>query len=169
MTEKNELWLTIKEAPIYSISNYGKVRNNLTQRIMRSYAVNKWGHQKVNLRYRQKNYHRLVHRLVLTGFVGDCPEKMECRHLDGNPLNNYLGNLRWGTKRENGQDSVRHGTSFLNRKLTVNGVRQIQSRYAMGKQTMLEIAIDFGVSLSMVSRIVNKNRWRNVGVPTKKE
>lgn len=163
MIENNkELWATIKEAPIYSISNHGKVRNNLTQTILRSYAVNKWGHQSVNLRYKRKDRRRLVHRLVLTEFVGNCPKNMETRHLDGNPLNNYLGNLCWGTRRENGQDSVRHGTAFLNRKLTAERVKQIRHRYSMGKQTMVEISIDFGLSLSMISRIINKNRWRNV-------
>src|SRR5690242_14784609 len=42
-----------------------------------------------------------VHRLILEAFIGPCPEGMECRHLDGNPANNCLGNLCWGTPAEN--------------------------------------------------------------------
>jgi hypothetical protein len=56
---------------------------------------------------------RFVHRLVLEAFVGPCPEGMECRHLDGNPGNNRLENLAWGTARENWEDALRHGTAAL--------------------------------------------------------
>lgn len=51
-----------------------------------------------------------VHRLVLEAFVGPRPDGLLARHLDGDPTNNALTNLRWGTYSENGLDSVRHGT-----------------------------------------------------------
>lgn len=51
-----------------------------------------------------------VHRLVLQEFVGPAQKGMECLHKDGNPKNNHLENLRWGTPAENRQDSVRHRT-----------------------------------------------------------
>lgn len=51
-----------------------------------------------------------VHRLVLETFIGPCPEGMECLHIDGNPENNDISNLRWGTHYENVQDAKRHGT-----------------------------------------------------------
>lgn len=54
---------------------------------------------------------RFVHCIVLEAFIGPCPEGMECRHLDGNPANNRIGNLKWGTPAENHADSVRHGTA----------------------------------------------------------
>lgn len=54
--------------------------------------------------------HALIHQLVLEAFVGLAPEGMECRHLDGDPDNNFLSNLAWGTRTENAQDSIRHGT-----------------------------------------------------------
>lgn len=53
-----------------------------------------------------------VHRLVLMAFVGMPEEGQVCRHLDGNPGNNNLSNLAWGTVLENYQDSVKHGTAF---------------------------------------------------------
>src|SRR4051794_38431819 len=54
---------------------------------------------------------RFIHRLVLEAFVGPCPDGLECRHLDGDPGNNLLSNLKWGTRLENFQDSVKHGTA----------------------------------------------------------
>lgn len=32
------------------------------------------------------------------------------RHLDGNPTNNVVWNLAWGTAKDNYEDAVRHGT-----------------------------------------------------------
>jgi len=53
---------------------------------------------------------RYVHRLILEVFVGPCPDGMECRHLDGNPQNNRLDNLAWGTPEENCEDREKHRT-----------------------------------------------------------
>ena len=51
-----------------------------------------------------------VHRLVLLAFVGRPSRKgMVARHKDGDPANNRLGNLAWGTAQENWQDRKQHG------------------------------------------------------------
>lgn len=51
-----------------------------------------------------------IHQLILETFVGPAPHGMECRHLNGNPADNRLQNLAWGTRRENVADSIKHGT-----------------------------------------------------------
>lgn len=50
-----------------------------------------------------------IHRLVLTAFVGPCPDGMGGCHWDGDGTNNRLANLRWDTRSENQRDKVRHG------------------------------------------------------------
>lgn len=50
-----------------------------------------------------------VHQLVLIAFAGPAPAGCEVLHNDGNPGNNRLANLRWGTRSENLYDRVRHG------------------------------------------------------------
>ena len=75
----------------------------------------KKGHLRVSLFRDGKQHGRLVHQLVLIAFVGPCPPGMECLHGDGDPTNNRLSNLKWGTHAENHADSVRHGTSRLMR------------------------------------------------------
>jgi len=53
-----------------------------------------------------------VHTLVCEAFYGPRPKPdWEVRHLNGNPIDNRASNLRWGTKKENAQDSIRHGTN----------------------------------------------------------
>ena len=44
---------------------------------------------------------KLVHRLVMLAFVGPCPPNREVLHLDHNPTNNCLTNLRYGSRSEN--------------------------------------------------------------------
>ena len=44
---------------------------------------------------------RGVHTLVMRAFVGEPPEGNEVLHLDHNPTNNALANLRYGTRSEN--------------------------------------------------------------------
>lgn len=55
-----------------------------------------------------------VARLMAEAFV---PGSGECvRHLDGNPHNNTLENLAWGSHKDNAQDTLRHGRNhFKNR------------------------------------------------------
>lgn len=58
----------------------------------------------------------VAHRLVLTAFVGPCPDGMQACHNDGDKSNNRLSNLRWDTPSSNTLDLVRHGTHNMARK-----------------------------------------------------
>ena len=53
-----------------------------------------------------------VHQLVTAAFLGPCPEGKEVRHDDGDPRNNRLSNLLYGTHAENMHDKARHGTNY---------------------------------------------------------
>lgn len=107
----------------YEVSNLGRVRtvehvvvrrNGIPQsipaRIRKTYAHPKTGHLAVRLRSRDRVFRSGVHQLVLEAFVGPRPEGHEGCHHDGDPTNNRLDNLHWGTKSENNLDRVRHGT-----------------------------------------------------------
>ena len=57
-----------------------------------------------------------VHNLVLLAFVGPRPDGLVTRHLNGNPSDNRLSNLAYGTYSENQQDSIQHGTQWQSAK-----------------------------------------------------
>ena len=76
----------------------------------------RFGHLFLYLCREGKRKRWYVHTLVLTAFVGPRPDGMECLHGDGDPANNRVENLRWGTSSENTLDSVRHGTHANARK-----------------------------------------------------
>jgi hypothetical protein len=50
----------------------------------------------------------LVHRAILLAFVGEPRIGDVARHLNDNPADNRLANLKWGTKKENAEDRVRN-------------------------------------------------------------
>lgn len=104
----------------YSVSDAGRVRSEERQARtvrgvwtyksrIRTPVHGRLGHQSVVLSKPGKSQSWLIHRLVLTAFVGPCPEGMESLHWDDDPSNNRLSNLRWGTRSDNLRDMVRNG------------------------------------------------------------
>lgn len=81
-----------------------------------SQSLTRDGYPQVWLCRNNKRTTSRVSRLVATTFHGPCPEGMECRHLDGNKLNNTPENLAWGTRSENTYDRIAHGTHVQARK-----------------------------------------------------
>ena len=66
---------------------------------------------------RKRQTVQTVHVLVLEAFGGPRPgPTYEGRHLDGNPDNNALVNLAWGTRQENWEDRRRHGRDVYSAK-----------------------------------------------------
>jgi hypothetical protein len=56
------------------------------------------------------------HVAVALAFLGPRPPGQEVRHLNGNPLDNRLSNLQYGTRSENAQDRIRHGRHWQTHK-----------------------------------------------------
>lgn len=50
-----------------------------------------------------------THVLMLETFIGPRPKGMHGLHKDDNPDNNRLGNLYWGTQRQNVRDAIKSG------------------------------------------------------------
>ena len=115
----------------YVVSNLGRVKSldrrfhtmrsgwpmtyHVTSRILRG-GWETSGHVNVGLTIQGDGHttrvHRRVHRLVLSAFVGPCPNGMEGCHDNGIPSDNRLENLRWDTPIANAADRVLHGTTL---------------------------------------------------------
>lgn len=102
---------------------------------------------------------RYVHHLVLEAFVGPCPDGMEACHNNGNGLDNRLENLRWDTHDNNMYDSIVHKHQVG--KLTLEDVVRIKKLLSLGF-LQSEIAFEFKVAQSLISRIKNGVRWNHV-------
>jgi hypothetical protein len=111
-----ERWLPIPDCPGYEVSDLGRVRSHYPQRgvpgpHILTGGIDRYGYHVVHFRPIGREQQK-VHALVLRTFVGPRPEGKVVRHLDGNPSNNTLGNLAYGTQSENILDSVAHGTHW---------------------------------------------------------
>jgi len=93
-----EEWRIINDFPNYSVSNFGNIMNNKTDKIMK--LCDKGGYYNVGLTNKIRKSLR-VHRLVATAFIKNPENKPEVNHKDKNKLNNNILNLEWNTRLEN--------------------------------------------------------------------
>lgn len=175
-----EIWKNIPEYEgLYQASNLGRIRNihrlKTLGGILRP-ILDTGGHLQIGLYKNSKQKRLLIHRLILKTFISPCPSEMECRHLDGNPVNNKLNNLKWGTRSENQQDSIRHGTFFhpnnsgsnnghaILQESDVHEIRELLQSGRNGrsgqKYSQREISKMFNVHRYTISMIATRKTWR---------
>jgi len=159
-----EQWKVIKEFPDYTVSNLGKVKNAITNQILRFY-INNRGYYAISVGHKPTK-HFYIHRLVMETFVGPCPNGMQVNHLDMNKLNNSLSNLEYCTAQENTNHAMENGAigffckgeKHPNSKLSVNDVIKIRSLVLEGCSDS-HIADIFGVHSSTIGAIRKKENW----------
>lgn len=90
-----EQWQEIPEFPNYSVSNFGRVRTNWSDRILVTYA-NQSGLVQVGLMRDGKQYHRSVPLLVAKAFLPQPSGQFDTPiNLDGDRHNSHVANLAW--------------------------------------------------------------------------
>jgi hypothetical protein len=110
----NEAWRAVLGfGGVYEVSDLGRIRGIRRQGSaggeLRGTVHKKTGYRRVRLRHGPERVRMVeLHALVLEAFVGPRPAGMECRHLDGDKMNNRAKNLAWGTRSENLLDRTRH-------------------------------------------------------------
>lgn len=139
---------------IKSVSRYvsgkGGGQYLLPERILKPTPCDKHGHVNVGLWSGGNRINRKVHALVALAFLGTRPEGALIRHLDGNPLNNTVENLAYGSRSENMRDVYRIGNAL--KKLTADDVLKIRALLEKGHKQQ-DIAYCFNVSPAMISAI----------------
>lgn len=79
-------------------------------------ALDRDGYPQIRARLNHRQRQIPIHALVMDAFGKPKPSKAhEIRHLNGNRRDNRIENLAWGTKQDNYNDSVRHGTAAYQR------------------------------------------------------
>lgn len=104
-----------------------------------------------------------VHTLVLEAFIGERPDGMECRHLDGMANNNKLSNLEWATHSKNCLDKRSHGTMIRGSKSKSSKLSEedVLNIYHLldGGATMTSVAKEYKVDRATISRINSGQKW----------
>lgn len=106
----------MRRFPGYEVSDSGRVRSlkawrgQTNPRILAT-ALNRGAYPQLQLVAADGSVHtHRVHVLVAEAFIGPRPYGEVLRHLNGDPVDNRLSNLAYGTAADNARDSVRHGT-----------------------------------------------------------
>ena len=108
-----EMWLPASDSH-YEVSNFGQARSLRTGRTLTPWTTGK-GYLTVEFWRDGKRQRTHLHREVALAFLGS-PMGREVRHLNGNPQDNRVENLAYGTRQENALDMVQHGTQWQQRK-----------------------------------------------------
>lgn len=101
----------------YEVSSFGRVRRIVGGRGSRSFGrlkrltVTEGGYHVTSLNAPGLQSTRFVHHMVLEAFADARPDGSECRHLNGNRLDNRVDNLAWGSAQDNADDRVAHGST----------------------------------------------------------
>ena len=145
---------TIPDYPAYEVSEEGEVRNIKKQRTLKQCLAARY--KRVTLYKDGKSYPGLcVHALVATTFLG--PPNGRCvRHLDGDPTNNFLSNLAYGSLSENQLDRLRHGTYGM--ALDEFKVKLIRIYAELGYK-QVQIAKLFGVKPPAIGAVLRGETW----------
>lgn len=156
----------------YEVSSLGNVRSVITKwgnprRRPLKPRRHTGGYMRVNLcRNNTGAVDFYIHDLVLTAFVGPCPDGHERNHKDGRKANNAADNLEYVTRSQNmihAMDTGLYpvGSKHGNAKLTEADVKEIRALRAT--QSPFAIAERFGVSYRTIHRIVKRQRWKRAG------
>jgi hypothetical protein len=96
-----EIWKPIEEFPNYHVSNFGNVKNIVSNKILKKCL--KGGYHSLSLTNNDIRKNVKIHRLVAFAFIKNEENKTDVNHKDKNKLNNHIDNLEWMTRRENNQ------------------------------------------------------------------
>lgn len=163
-----ECWKQIADFPDYFVSDHGRVASLR----MGEPALMKGGPGTTKMKYRRvtlvredgKKVSRNIHVLVAEAFIGPRPKGKWALHANGVVSDCSLGNVYWGTPKQNSDDRVAHGRSGSceanpNAKLNAASVSDIRSRYRAGGVTQAQLADAFGVKQAHVSRVLRGVIW----------
>jgi hypothetical protein len=115
----------------YSASTFGKVRNDLTNKILKQ-SINKDGYFVCALRIDGKAFQFKSHRIIAEIFLDNKETKPTVNHLNFNKLDNKLENLEWATNAEQMKHLYSTGRNPWNK-----GLKNWSNHYKLLKRNKL--------------------------------
>lgn len=153
-TNTIEVYKKIEGFSNYSVSNFGNIRNDITNKNL-STTTNRHRYLYINLSDENKKQKtKCVHLLVAQTFLknDDIINKTEINHKDRNSKNNHVDNLEWVSHSENVKHVIKTG-----RKISDNRIKcEIISQDGISKiyDSQTQIAREHNMEQSLLSYIM---------------
>ena len=174
-----EEFKNIKGFENYEVSNFGRIRNIKTGRVLKP-KINKQGYYQISLSSDGIQYTKYVHHLVGTMFMPNPENKKIIGHIDNNRLNNNIENLRMVSHQENcmtrklssRNTSNYKGISYDNQRKKWKAAIQINGKeYNLGRFDNIEDAVNCRVKKAqeLFGEYINKCEKEiniNINIPT---
>lgn len=177
-----EIWKSIEGWSSYEVSSQGRVKSlrrtadifvngvwkkrTVPERILKPSKNSKLGHLRVDLQENTRKWKIGVHQLVALTFIPNPKNFPFVLHDDGNPANNCVVNLKWGTAMQNTDDRHRHGTTSRGShrpaaKLTETDIPLIRRMILRGIEDAV-IGEQFRVSGATINSIRHGKTWKHI-------
>lgn len=108
-----------------------------------------------------------LHRLVMLAFHG--PSSMDVLHKNGIKTDNAIENLRYGTPKENSEDSRKHGTLAIGEKnghakLTKELVVELREQFVSRSREygINALSRKYNLPPGCIKHAVNRTTWKHV-------
>lgn len=165
-----EIWKEIISNKV-SVSNLGNANNldwrNLGKGIVKPFAlskINNQGHRQICYRQNGRIINMSLHRLIWEAFNGEIPTGFDVHHIDEDPNNNRLDNLKVLSRDEHNK---LHGIGFKighkpgNTKKSAKLVKEVKKLLDQGYKA-ITISEMLDISWRDVGKIKRGERFRNI-------
>lgn len=169
--QEKEEWRQAQGLSKYYVSSWGRVMTTEGVLLKTKRRTALWDRATVDVAFDSGlKTRRGIGQLVLLAFEGNCPDGMEVCHKDGNPTNNYLGNLYYGTSEQNKQDAKVHGRHLRaqRKKITcvltreqVEEIRHYFDENGRVKGDDSRLARQYGVRREVIRDVRENKTWKD--------
>lgn len=154
----NEEWRVIPSHPNYEASSEGSIRRLKNgKKLKTADADTARPYQVVSLFTKDRQYTKKVARLIWEAFNGPCTQTID--HIDRNPANNKISNLRCISCEENYKNRTiyKKKTNLYN--LTTEKKIEIITKYRAGELTTWTIMQEYGIPMNYMSIVIKRGSW----------